>query len=624
MISRVKKSFQFRLFAALLVIILIFIPGTGYFSYLQARRAIEIQMQYYAVETATQIAERIKQFLSQHMDIARLIKATIENKMLDRYNQNALINYFYMLKNDHQEFVNVYYGDEQGQFTMVPPQAPEIYKIFDPRSRPWYEEAKSSMGENWTNVYLFASTQKPGITASIPVMNKEGAVIGVCGIDIDLSTFSKFIEGIKIEAQGYAYVIENKYGRVIAHPDLAQKTWEPEHIELLSSCLRDLKAAGKQAGITLFHDEYFLTAYTNYPENNWTVGVTLPMTQFLSYIQNIKKATITLVLVAMVLCSILSYVLTLTIYGPLHGLRLGIQRVSSGDLNYNVAPPGIDIADALADSFNHMAASLRVSQKKLERTNIELVEKEKMAVLGQMTASIAHELKNPLGVILGSAQVVANKSRSIGMREEAANFIIDEIERLNKTLKSFLAFSKPAPPSLSQCNLNQLLEETLAVTESQLARQGIVVKKTITNSNELCLADKDQIRQVFWNIIFNAVQAMGDRGSLVVISKYRDIKICDDPDSESCIEFGPTRELTIEFSDSGTGMSQEEKERIFEPFVSYRAGGVGLGLSIVHQILKLHHASIEVKSKKNEGTTFTIIFPCVRKNEKKTYKSIVG
>jgi signal transduction histidine kinase len=612
---RLIKSFQIRLFLVLTTIILIFIPGTGYFSYLQARKAVEIQMQHYAIGTASQIAERVRQFLSQHMDSARLIKAFIEKNMIDHYSRKELINYFYLVKGDHPEFVNIYYGNEQGNFTMVPPQSPEVYKIFDPRSRPWYEGAVASQGENWTHVYLFASTQNPGITASIPIYNKDRFIQGVCGIDIDLSTFSKFLEGIQIGNEGYAYVIENRHGRVIAHPDLVQRSWDPRHIELLSACMTELKAAGKQSGLTAFRGEYFLTAYTDYQENNWTVGVTFPMTEFLSHIQTIKKTTISLVLIGMALCSIVSYLLSLTIYRPLRDLKQGIQRVSSGDLNYHVDPPGLNIADALAHAFNQMAASLRISQEKLKHTYIELAEKEKMAALGQMTAGIAHELKNPLGVIQGSAQVVANTNRPMSMREEAAHFIIHEIERLNKTLNSFLSFSKPAPPDLCPADLNQLLEETLAATESQMKEMGIAVEKNLTAEYILCHADKDQIRQVFWNILLNALQAMPNGGLLRISSAYRRVDGSTNDNEAPCIRIGPTGELVIRISDSGTGIPANQIKQIFDPFISYRNGGIGLGLSIVQQILKLHHAGIDVESDEDKGSVFTLIFPCVDYHE---------
>jgi signal transduction histidine kinase len=608
-IAKGPRSLQIRLFLALSLIICISIPGTGYFSYLQARKAVEEQMRYYAISTATQNAERIRQFLSQIMDKVNLIKASLENGMIDINNRIELINYFYLLKRGHPEFMNVQYGDTKGCFTMVPAQSPEIHKIFDPRVRPWYLGAVATRGEYWTEVYIFASSQKPGITASIPIY-KGKKLLGVCGIDIDLSTFSRFLQSIKIENQGYAYIIENKHGRVIAHPDLVQPTWDPVHIELLSTCLADLKTAGKQFGSTSFQGEYFYTAYTDFAENNWTVGVTLPMTEFLKHIQSIKKTTISSVAIAMVFCSVFSYLLTLTTVIPMKALRNGIERISSGDLDYHVDPLGLDIADALANSFNRMAASLKKSREELKRTYIELAEKEKMAALGQMTAGIAHELKNPLGVILGSAQVVANTKRPLAMREEAALFIVDEVERLDRTLKAFLAFSRPAPPSFAHVDLVQLLDETLAATEVHMAAKGIQIEKLFFCSPLFIQADKDQIRQVFWNILINAVQAMPNGGRLTIEVEYLAMQSREGGVFGPDLRVEPFHDVAIHFKDSGSGMPPEQAERIFEPFVSYRADGIGLGLSIVHQILKLHRAKIEVASQLDRGTTFTLKFQC--------------
>jgi signal transduction histidine kinase len=255
--------------------------------------------------------------------------------------------------------------------------------------------------------------------------------------------------------------------------------------------------------------------------------------------------------------------------------------------------------DELKKTLNH-----------LQRTQDQLIESEKMAALGQMTAGIAHELKNPLGVILGSAQVVANGARPMEMREEAAHFIIDEIERLNKTLESFLSFSKPAPPELSPTDLNQLLEETLVVAGAQMEEKRIRVEKALTSDRGVCLADKDQIRQVFWNILINAQQAMPSGGRLRVSSVGRTVAPCQAGPPEAGIHLGPTREWVVHIEDSGGGMPAAQVKQIFEPFVSFRSDGIGLGLSIVHQILKLHQARIEVESTLNQGTLFSLIFAC--------------
>ncbi|MCK5311993.1 MAG: cache domain-containing protein, partial [Desulfobacteraceae bacterium] len=226
-------SFQVRIFLALTLIIVIVIPGTGYFCYLQARRVAEQQMQQSALGTAVMISKRVESFLSQHTYNAKLIKSFFENQLIDHSNDKQILKYFHLFQKDHPEFVNINFGDETGRFLMTPAQIPEVHKVFDPRVRPWYRGAIHAKGVYWTDVYLFASTQKPGMTVSVPIYDDTGSVKAVCGIDIDISSFSKFLKGIKIGKQGFAYIFENKQGRVIAHPSLVQLPWNPYHIDLL-------------------------------------------------------------------------------------------------------------------------------------------------------------------------------------------------------------------------------------------------------------------------------------------------------------------------------------------------------------------------------------------------------
>ncbi|MCP4672534.1 MAG: HAMP domain-containing protein, partial [Desulfobacula sp.] len=446
-------------------IIVIVIPTTGYFCYLQAKKVVQSQMQEYALGTAAQISKRVESFLSHHTYNVQLIKSFFENSLIDHLDDQQILKYFHLFRKDHPEFVNINFGDETGRFLMAPAQIPEVHKIFDPRVRPWYRGAVMDKDSHWTNVYLFASTQKPGMTVSVPIYDKTMALKAVCGIDIDISSFSKFLKGMKIGKNGFAYIFENKSGRIIAHPSLVQLPWNRVHIDLLRTCLNDLKNKNQDFGMSNFKGENFFTAYTDYPENDWTVGVTLPVSDFLENIKSIKKAIVTLVIAGIFLSSILSYLLAMTIVKPLKELKKGIERISNGDLEHKVKITDPDIASTLAGSFNKMAASLKESSRKLEKTYAELAQNEKLAAVGQMTASIAHEIKNPLGVISGSAQVITNDERPIEMKEKAARFIMEEVDRLNQTLTSFLEFAKPAQPDFIQIDIINILEEILVSSQ---------------------------------------------------------------------------------------------------------------------------------------------------------------
>jgi len=602
-----RHSFQLRLFAAITGMTLVFIAATGYFSYLQGRKSIEKQIEQYAVSTADQIAARVRSYLSRPADNVNLLKASIENGFIDPADTGRLIRYFHLMQKDHPEFLNINYGDRSGRFIMVPPQRPEVHKLFDPRIRPWYVGAVREKGLFWTGVYVFASSQNPGITASMPIMDRDHAVMGVCSIDINLSTFSGFLKSLKIGEKGYAYIIDNEGGRVIAHPELLELHGSPDRLRFLSNGLAILKNSGKRFGMTVYEDREFFTAYTDYPENRWSVGVTLPVSEFLENINAIKKATLSLVLMAIAISCAVSYLVALTVVRPLRTLEKGIQRVSAGNLDDKMNLRDPDIVGSLAEAFNQMAESLKRSRREIEKTYLELAEKEKMAALGQLTAGIAHEIKNPLGIILGSAEVVANTEKPQEMREKAARFIVDEVMRLNKTLKAFLAFARPAPPVLTRTDLLALLEETLVYLEQTTRGQGIEIITKISQKGRTCPADPDQIRQVFLNILLNAVQAMPQGGTLSIVASVRNGRA-----NREDGEFPNARareRLVIAISDTGRGIDPEQQERIFEPFVTYRDDGTGLGLPIVSQILKLHHARLTVKSRRGRGSVFTIYFP---------------
>ena len=227
--------------------------------------------------------------------------------------------------------------------------------------------------------------------------------------------------------------------------------------------------------MTSFQGENFFTAYTDYPGKDWTVGVTISVSDYMKTIRFIKQTTFSLVIAAILLASLLSYLLAMTIIRPLHSLQQGIERISRGDLDYKVAIEDPDIASALACSFNQMAFSLQKSLVELKLTYAELAEKEKLAAVGKMTAGIAHEIKNPLGVILGSAQIVVNRERPWEMREKAARFIIDEVARLDNTLKSFLAFARPPSPTFQETDMIRLLEDTLSATEERYLEEGYTI-----------------------------------------------------------------------------------------------------------------------------------------------------
>ncbi len=591
-------SFRFRLFAALSLIIFILMPALGYLSYFQAKRGVEHQLELFASSTATQLTGRIREYLSHLSSSVRLIQEFMENDLLDPAKPQELIRFFHLLQKDHPAFVNVLYGDVNGTFIMVPPQPPEVHILFDPRRRPWFKGAIDSDRVFWTPVYLFASSHRPGITASLPVHDSSGALRGVCGIDIDISTFSAFLANLQIGRQGFVSIIENRTGHIVAHPELVRRNPDMNVISHFSACLADLRNSGSHVGITNCSGRRWFTAYADYPGNNWSVCITLPESEYLSEISKIRRTTISLLIAGLCLASGISLLLARTLIRPMEQLEQGIKTISRGDLDCRVKVSSPDLVGSMAAAVNDMARSLAKSRDALKHSLTELAKKEKMAALGQLTAGIAHEIKNPLGIIQGSAEIMMDDSKPLAMRKQAARFVIDEVDRLNRTITEFFAFARPPEPVFRRADLQAILEETLARCSEPCSGQGVVVELSPPAAPRFCAVDPDLVHQVFMNLILNALAAMPDGGTLR----------CRIEERVPAATGGPGW-LAVEFSDTGEGIDPEHLEQIFEPFVSFRDQGIGLGLSVVRQIITIHHGKIDVHSIPGQGTTFTLLFP---------------
>jgi len=213
---------------------------------------------------------------------------------------------------------------------------------------------------------------------------------------------------------------------------------------------------------------------------------------------------------------------------------------------------------------------------------------------------------------------VSNCERPMEMREKAADFIMEEVERLNKTLTAFLDFAKPASPNFQRIDITDLLEEILIPTEERFKEKGYRIDRDFPAMAPTILADSDQIKEVFWNIFLNAIQSMPNGGIVTVrigIEKGKEII-----DEDMIPIKGLTQQypdwLMISVMDQGCGISDAQIQKILDPFVSFRDDGIGLGLSIVSQIIKSHKGHIKIKSTPGKGTRFKLLFPLVSQEKK--------
>ncbi|OGW35130.1 MAG: hypothetical protein A2010_04650 [Nitrospirae bacterium GWD2_57_9] len=242
---------------------------------------------------------------------------------------------------------------------------------------------------------------------------------------------------------------------------------------------------------------------------------------------------------------------------------------------------------------------LKQAYDHLKCTQEELLESEKLASVGKMAAVISHEIRNPLAAIKNSAGIFKRHALLSPEDRELLSIIGKEINRLDGFITDFLEFAKPHPLQMAKTDLNGVIEETAALlAHHDLTGGSIQIVRSLDPLMPDLLADRNALKQVLWNILINAVQAMREGGTLTITTARR-----------PHVPDGSRGEAVIAVSDTGKGMSPETIKRAFQPFFSTKTKGTGLGLSIVERIIRQHGGRVAVDSTLDRGTTVSISMP---------------
>lgn len=241
----------------------------------------------------------------------------------------------------------------------------------------------------------------------------------------------------------------------------------------------------------------------------------------------------------------------------------------------------------VVQAINTMADNLK-EKKRLEE---ELMRSERLVALGRLVTGIAHELRNPLGIVKATVQVMEGEFKNQTGLKEYTTVICEQVDRGNRVIKELLDFGRPSKPIVSPVDLNSLLESILIFTYPMLRQNKIELEKQFEPDLPLLNIDMDRIKQVFVNLILNAIQAMQGGGKLIIRS-------ADNKDT-----------IDVHFIDSGSGIEPQDLHHVFDPFYTTKDDGAGLGLSISYQIMQMHGGKIRVSDTSSLGTTMTVSIP---------------
>jgi len=234
-----------------------------------------------------------------------------------------------------------------------------------------------------------------------------------------------------------------------------------------------------------------------------------------------------------------------------------------------------------------------IERRALERLRLkeQLNRAEHLSSLGEMVAAVSHEIRNPLGIILSSTELMQKKLDADDPANTLTGIIMEEAGRLNTIITDFLNFARPRTPNISLCRVDQILDKNITFLAPQIQSGGYTIGRRFAEAIPEIHADADMLYRAFLNILINAMQAMSDGGSIHVMVDSRDNMV------------------KVSITDSGPGISEDIKEKIWDPFFTTKDKGTGLGLGIVKNIVKTHSGRIAIQNLPEGGTCVAIDLP---------------
>ena len=295
-----------------------------------------------------------------------------------------------------------------------------------------------------------------------------------------------------------------------------------------------------------------------------------------------------LALAAAFLSLVVSFFFAELISRPLRALTDGVRKVTSGSYDARVKEEGGRELSELAVGFNAMTEQLQ----RVEEMEAEMRRLERFAALGEATTAIAHEIRNPLGIIKTSSQVVRMKGTLPESSDRLIGFVMEEVDRIDQLVQDLIDYVRPKEPNKKPLDLFAgVVAGVVEFAQPEFDRRSIVCAVTPPAKEARILADAVELHQVFLNIILNAMDAMPNGGRL-------DITLRNEPGG-----------VQVLIGDNGVGIPDDVKDRIFEPFVTSKPRGTGLGLAKVMLVVKQHSGSVEFESVVGMGTRFIFRFP---------------
>lgn len=319
-------------------------------------------------------------------------------------------------------------------------------------------------------------------------------------------------------------------------------------------------------------------------------------------IEQIREVTFKVVGIASAIFLIglaIIFIITVRMVRPIEQLTIAAKRIEEGDLQHRVKIKRDDEIGTLASAFDQMAERLAKREKELRESQAVLRRADRLSSLGLLTAGLAHEIRNPLVAIRTFTQLLPERYQDAEFREGFQGLALKEVDRICGLINDLLSFARPSKPNVRPENVNEVVENIARILETQAKEKNVAITREFAANLPTVWIDREQMKQVFMNVILNAIQAIKNGGSITIATS-----LSARNDGELIREY-----VQIEIRDTGVGIPEENLERIFDPFFTSKDEGSGLGLAVSHQIVQEHGGFMTVESQLGKGTAFFVHLP---------------
>ena len=632
--------------AGLQFLAILFVVST---SYLTSERAMLQYARERLAEAGTNAGEHSNGFLRPAHEAAALSKRVFESGVIDVDDFEALETFLFQSLQTETQISGIYFGDEIGNFTYVMRSdgpgpfrtkiiEPHVslgsskliwreadYSIvetavdptdtFDPRTRTWYERAKSERSTVWTDPYIFFSSRQPGITVAVPIL-QDGAFKGVIGVDIQISAISNFLSQLTFSDQGSALILDEN-GNVIAHPDMAQIIKEDtgnalnlvriEDIDdpVAVAAFAELTASGVikvereiQSEFQYDKDRYvsFLKPLPGI-DLPWTVAVFAPEKDFTQSIKDNRTRNIWLAAAISFLAALAGLALAELILRPVRAFAVRTSLISQGEMSDSAPlPETYKELEKANETLIDQIAQRRDADARILELNRDLSHFSRVNLMGQMATGLAHELSQPLTEISQNVDAaITTAKQQKDAHPDLLNILSeldDQAHRGGDILRALRGFIRKDQGEMKPFDVNELVDQTENLLHHEALVQGVTLRFDVTEM-PMVTGNRIQIAQVLINLVRNAIEAITE---------------ADSPQKEvSILAHRKPNHLEIWVEDTGPGIAPNVT--LFKQFETSKKDGMGLGLSICRTIAEANGGRLWHDASCTEKCRFCLSLP---------------